>query len=159
MSKDEFRTMLYSLLTPASELLQHSPRAFAAASALAADDDAVQSSSQSSSAGTMFNSLRDLGGSGALSGGGEGNVETKSTVEQLVARIFNGCDADLDARGGLDFVAFKKFIAQTPEVIQMMESVMARHAWTPLDAREHEQAAAAETVRGAAATHKHSRIA
>jgi hypothetical protein len=146
VSKDEFRTMLYSLLTPASELLQHSPRAFAAASALAADDEAVPSApSAAVAAGAVSASLRDLGGSVRVV---EGNVETHSTVEQLVARIFNGCDADLDARGGLDFVAFKKFIAQTPEVIQMMESVMARHAWTPLDAREHEQAAAAETVRG-----------
>ena len=134
--------MLYSLLTPASELLQHSPRAFAAASALAADDEAVPSAP---SLGAVSAGLRDLGGSVRVV---EGNVETHSTVEQLVARIFNGCDTDLDARGGLDFVAFKKFIAQTPEVIQMMESVMARHAWTPLDAREHEQAAAAETVRG-----------
>ena len=33
----------------------------------------------------------------------------------------------------LDLTGFKKFIAHSPDVIQVMESVLARHAWNPLD--------------------------
>jgi hypothetical protein len=54
----------------------------------------------------------------------------------MVARVFDDGCADLDPQGGLDFVAFKKFIATTPDLMQMMESVMARHDWSSFDAKE-----------------------
>ena len=52
--------------------------------------------------------------------------------------VFKTCD--LDAKGKLDFSEFKKFIANEPDVVQMLETALARHAWNPLDTqnREHE---------------------
>ncbi len=52
--------------------------------------------------------------------------------------VFKECD--LDVKGKLDFSEFKKFIANAPDVIQMLETALARHAWNPLDTqnREHE---------------------
>ena len=56
------------------------------------------------------------------------DTEINASVDKIVDNVFEKCDTN--AIGKLDLIGFKNFISQSPEIITLMECVLARHAWT-----------------------------
>ena len=61
------------------------------------------------------------------------DTEINQAVDSIVDQVFSSCD--INSTGKLGLIGFKKYVSENPDVVYMMENILARHTWNE-DANE-----------------------